>query len=132
MFINLQLLLYAGSANEALPSDIITAIIRLLVGSPPLLIMFASAYLSGHMWTYLILSYVSKKERKILYSLIGRVSIGITWFAFVAIPVSLIIYKNVLFSVERLVSISITTTVFSLASQAILLFVINVIAREKK
>lgn len=113
------------------PSDIITAFIRIIINSPPLLVLSVTAYISGHLWAYIILTYVSKKERKILCSLLGRISCGVAWFALIAIPVSIVTYCNLLFTIDRIISISITTTIFSLALQSLILILINFFARER-
>ena len=120
------------SVGSVLPPEVAAALIGLLVTSPPLLIAVTLAYFSGHLWTYIILSYVSKKERKILCSRLGRIGVGLIWFALLSIPVSAILYSNLLFSTERLASISITTAISSLALQAIILIAINFFARERK
>lgn len=117
------------SNNSEIPVDYMDALIKLLISSPYMIITVALAYLSGHLWAYIILSYFSKRGSKILNSLMGKVGLGLLWFSLVLLAVDLIIYRSFI-TLTILKEILITVLVMSLALQATILMIINVLYRK--
>ena len=128
---------YATSGVEVTSSggnsmtDWYNAFSTLVIGSPHLLLISIMAHISGHTWTYIILSYFSKKERNILVSWIGKEALGIIWFTLVLIPTYLITYKSIYVKLYKIKNITATTIVISLAIQAILFIIITYRKRKK-
>jgi len=112
-------------------SEISRELVKFLLNTPSLLVTICLAFLSGHHWIYIILTYVSKKERKILSSRTGKICIGLLWFILISVPISLILYRSIRFSLERLISISVTCAIYSLWLQAIIFITINLFERKR-
>ena len=119
----------SSNASE-IPDAFLVALLQFLTSSPYIICTVALSYISGHLWVYIILSYFSKKERKILYSLFGRLSLGLMWFAAVLIPAYIIRFKSVNIIGEQLFEILITVLVIALALQLIILFVVFFLHRR--
>lgn len=119
-----------SSNVSEIPNAFLVALLQFLTSSPYITCTVALSYISGHLWVYIILSYFSKKERKILYSLIGRLSLGLMWFAAVLIPAYIIRFKSVNIIGEQLFEILITVLVIALALQLIILFVVFFLHRR--
>lgn len=122
-------ILDSSNASE-IPDAFLVALLQFLTSSPYIICIVALSYISGHLWVYIILSYFSKKERKILYSLFGKLSLGLMWFAVVLIPAYIVRFRSVNIIVEQLLEISITVLVIALALQLIALFVIFFLHRR--
>lgn len=112
-------------------NDFSNELLKLLAGSPLMLIAAALACCSGHLWSYIILSYFSKKERKILESFYGRISLGLIWFALLYIPLHLLHFKKLLFDLESIIQILPNVIIVSLALQALLFIIINFLFRKR-
>lgn len=119
-----------SSNASQIPDVFLVALLQFLTSSPYIMCIVALSYISGHLWAYIILSYFSKKERKILYSLFGKLSLGLMWFAAVLIPAYIVRFKSVNIIVEQLLEISITVLVIALALQLVALFVIFFLHRR--
>ena len=112
-------------------TQILDAFIRLIISSPYYLIPFVSSYISGHVWSYIILSYFSKKERKILCSFQGRLSLGVVWSAFVFLITHLVMYLSLNVNLESYKNVIFLSTLVSLAAQGIILAVITFVYRKE-
>lgn len=113
-----------SDVNNLIPKEFMDKLVETVITSPYLLLPVALAYISGHLWAYIILAYFSKRERKVLYSLVGKVGLGLIWFALVLIPIYIISYKNINITLARLQEIIITVLVISLALQTIILILV--------
>lgn len=116
--------------TSEIPDAFLVALLQLLTSSPYIICTVALSYFSGHLWAYIILSYLSKKERKILYSLFGKLSLGLMWFALVLIPIYLVRFKSVNIIGEQLLEILITVLAIAFALQLIILFVVFFLHRK--
>ncbi len=105
-------------------------LLKVLAGSPLMLIAVALACCSGHLWSYIILSYFSKKERKILESFYGRISLGLIWFSLIYIPIHFIHVRKLLFDLNSIIQMLPNVIIVSLALQALLFIVINFLSRK--
>ena len=77
-----------------IPEAFAAALLRFLTSSPYILCTVALSYISGHLWAYIILSYFSKQERKILYSLFGKLALGLMWFAIILMPTYVFVFRS--------------------------------------
>lgn len=119
----------SSSANNS-ATQIVDAFTRFLMSSPYYLVPFVFAFFSGHVWSYIILSYFSKKERKVLHSFIGRSALGIVWFALIFFFIHLMMYTTLKIDFESFKTVILTTVVVSFALQALILGAITIICRK--
>lgn len=109
---------------------LIQAAVDLLIKSPQALITVLLAWFSGNVWTYIILSYFSKKERNILNSNLSKISIGLFWFALIFVFFHLIMYKNLIITFTNVLDSLVSVLIISLALQFIVLFFASVLNRK--
>lgn len=121
-----------SKGNNDLPDGFESILYKFIISTPYSIPTIVLAYVSGNMWAYIILSYFSKKERKILENWITKICLGILWFALVLLPIYFIHFKSLKFTVNRLIDIIITDIVISLAFQAIVIAVIYISHRKEK
>lgn len=107
-------------------NQILVSFINLLTSSPYLLVPFILSFISGHMWSYIILSHFTKKERKILCSKVSRISLGLLWLALVLIFTYAITYRTFEVNIDNLKNIIFTALIISFALQAIILAIITI------
>jgi threonine/homoserine efflux transporter RhtA len=105
--------------------EIIEAIIRLLVNSPPMLLTVAMACGSGHLWVYIIFSHFTKKEHAFLENIYGKTALGLIWFALIFIPVHLILNNTIIIDPDdmNINTYLLNIIVFGLASQAVIFII---------
>lgn len=118
------------SDYHEIPKELIDAIVKFLISSPSILILTICMYFSGHLWVYIILSYISKKERKFLNNWISKTALGLMWFSLVFVLINLITYRNFNFNVILLLRSLITVTIIALAVQAIIFLIVNWLHRK--
>lgn len=107
-------------------------IVEFVMSCPHIFCTLILAGISGHLWTYIILAYFSKRERKFLNSRVSKIGLGILWFAVVLIPIYLIFYNNLNITIEHLKEVVFTVLAISLALQAVIVIVTNYIYRNRK
>lgn len=109
---------------------LIRASVDLLIKSPQALITILLAWFSGNVWTYIILSYFSKKERNILNSNLSKISIGLFWFSLIFVFFHLVMYKNLIITFTNVLDSVVSVLIISLALQFIVLFFASVLNRK--
>lgn len=107
-----------------------TALLQFLTSSPYIFGTVLLSYISGHFWAYIILSYFSKRERNILYSTFGKLSLGLMWFAIILIPTYIFAFKSFNIIITQLLEILITVLATALAGQFLISFVIIFLHRR--
>lgn len=108
--------------NDVGYNAFINSLVESAASSPYILISLGLAYISGNLWACEIYFYYSKKERKILYSWIGKIGLGLLWFALVFLPIHIIVYKSIIINIVTLNELLITVLIVSFALQAIIYF----------
>ena len=111
-------------------TEYMNALMALLTSNSYIIITVALAYLSGNIWLYIILSYFSKRERNFLNNTVGKVGLGILWFSLILLGIYIFVYRSII-TIENMNEILITNLVISLALQAIVLLIINVLHRKE-
>lgn len=106
------------------------ALVKLLISSPYAIITVAVAYISGHLWTYIIFAYFSKREKTILNENVGKIGLGLAWFALVLLPIYTMLYKSITITNIHLSEIVFTDLIISLALQAVILAIIYFLHRK--
>jgi threonine/homoserine efflux transporter RhtA len=112
------------------PDSFSDELFRVLASSPFMILTAAIACGSGHLWAYMIFSYFSKKERKILESFYGRTALGLIWFALIIIPVHLISNGNLLFELSSITNALPSVIIFGLATQAMIFIVVYYVCKR--
>ena len=115
---------------NVIPSNFWDELLKVLASSPLMIVTVAIACGSGHLWAYIIFSHFSKKERKILESFFGRISLGLIWFALVLIPTHYIYNGNLSFNLDSITSTLPNVIIFGLASQAIIMVIANFLFKK--
>ena len=110
----------------------ISKFVEWITSSPYLMILIAIMYLSGHIWVYIVFTYCSKKERKLLNSIVGRLVLGLLWIALILIPTYIITYKSTTIEWEYFTDILSTAVVLALAIQAVIFGLINFLCRREQ
>lgn len=111
--------LSVSEVSNELINKIVDSFTNLIISSPYLLIPFVCSYFFGYLWSYIILSYFSKKERKILCNIVGRISLGLLWLALVLFFTYTITYGSLEFNIDNLKNIIYTAVIISGAIQAV-------------
>lgn len=93
---------------------------KIIVNTPGAVLTIALAYVSGHVWTYIVFAFITKRERRILSSKLGKMGLGILWFAVVSTLLKFIVSMAIGSGGVDLVGIS----VISCALQAVILAII--------
>lgn len=120
----------AVTTSMGTSDNYVNAIMKLITGSPILLVCVLIAYVIGHLWTYVILTYFSKKGQSILSSKYGKFGLGITWLAIISIPYHSIVYGDMNVSLETLTTIWIPVLIIALAIQFAIIIIVNIIHKK--
>lgn len=119
-----------ASVDSGAVERLIQASADLLIKSPQALITVLLAWFSGNVWTYIILSHFSKKERKILNSNLSKVSIGLFWFSLIFVFFHFVMHQNLIITFTNVLDSLVSVLIISLALQFIVLFFASVVNRK--
>ena len=112
-------------------SKVKEAVFEHIISTPMYIATLFFAFLSGHLWAYIVLVYFTKKERALLTNICGKTILGILWFSFILIPIYLVTYKNLIINQENLIKVMSSVILFSLVTQLIVFIIINLVKRGK-
>jgi len=122
------------------PNDVFNnfwnAAFDIIVSSPLMLLTIALAWVSGHLWAYILLSWFSKKERKrlvakLIDSRFGRIVLGLCWFSIIIIPVHLVFYRSLSFTFYSVISVLPNVLVFGLAIHTLIFAYVNFLFKKR-
>ena len=122
------------------PDEVFTnfwnTILDVIISSPILLLTVATAWVSGHLWAYILMSCFTKKERgslmvNFIESRFGRIVLGLFWFSVVIIPVHFVYYRKLSFDLDSIASVLPNVIVFGLAIQALIFAIVNYLFKRR-
>ena len=105
-----------------LPSEIENKIFSYILNTPSVLGTIAISFLSGHLWAFIIITYLKKgkKGKSFLNAKTGKTAIGLLWFSIIILPIYYISNGTFNIEYEKLLDSVVTTLLFGLALQAII------------
>lgn len=114
-----------------IPDELIDAIVSFLVSSPKALATIIFSWVSGHTWSYIIFTYFRNKEKSTDFfdGWIGKVSLGLLWFALVLLPINAIVNKSMQVDYESILNVAYTTILYAFVLQAVIFILITVFKR---
>lgn len=98
-----------------------------LISTPKALGSLFFAFYSGHLWVHLIFTYFVKKKsgKNFLDGFIGKLALGITWIAFVSLPIYYWMYKTLIVSYDNYMEIILSAVLVACFIQFILLSILT-------
>ena len=120
---------FLGVATSPPEIDIIRALVNIIIGTPILLIVLLVSYFCGHIWSNALLRKKLdeknfEKIHKYLYNMYGKTAIGMTWLSIVMTLVYVAVFQSLIFTIEYMAIIALTTLVVALALQGVLCILI--------
>jgi hypothetical protein len=114
-----------------IPDELIDAVVSFLVKSPVALPTIILAWVSGHTWSYVVFTYFRNKDKSTGFfdGWIGKVALGLLWFALVLIPINIIVNGSMQVDYESILKIVYTTIFYAMALQAVIFILITVFKR---
>ncbi|RJP49438.1 MAG: hypothetical protein C4586_07455 [Anaerolineaceae bacterium] len=109
------------------------AIINFLVATPQALAFLLAAFFSGHLWIFIVLTYIKSTARgnTRLDNFYGKLILGIGWYSIVLLPIYAIRYHSLEFQYLLILNSIGSTLEFGLIFQTIIFFAFTKFAREK-
>jgi ABC-type multidrug transport system permease subunit len=107
-------------------------IVNFLISTPKALLILVFSFLSGQVWTYLIIVYFKGKTKgnTILTQYYTKISIGVLWFSVIAIPLTYL--KNGFsLTLNLIINDSLTSILISMLIQAIIFAYLTAYKKEK-
>jgi hypothetical protein len=100
-------------------ADVLSNYLR---ATPQAIAVLIVAFLSGHLWVYIITAYLRRntKGNRLLQSTAGRIAIGMAWLAVVMIPVYFTEYGTWPADYGNILAIVIPTIVLALFAQVVI------------
>jgi hypothetical protein len=108
------------------------AIIKYIVSSPKALAVIFFSFISGNLWNFVVLSYLTKNTKAVKYldTYYCKISLGIIWFAVIMYPLYCIKYGMTEVVLESVFSIIWQTLLIGLCIQGLVtLFIIKLIKK---
>lgn len=114
--------------------QVAAAIIGWVVKTPAALSTLFFSYISGHMWSYIIFTYIRKRkhEKGFFDNTKGRVSLGLAWHALIAVPLYLIYFGNFKISYENYIEIAYDVIIIALAIQALIFATVTIFKKGER
>ena len=112
----------------AIEKSIEKEVLEYLRETPKAMAVVVASFLSGHLWVFVITTFVRSKTKnnKLILSLTGRTAIGLFWLTSTLVPIYRLNFGDFAFEYDRILQVAIPTTVTGLFVQLVLfgLFVI--------
>ncbi|OEE34435.1 hypothetical protein A1QO_07915 [Vibrio genomosp. F10 str. ZF-129] len=114
-----------------IPDEIIQTVITFLVGSPKVLATLVLSWISGHMWSYIVFTYFREKNKSegFFDGWLGKTALGLFWFSLIMLPIYYLVHASFTIEYENILSVLITTILYSYVVQAIIFIAITLFKR---
>jgi hypothetical protein len=114
--------------------EIKKAILKYIVGSPKALAIIFFSFISGNLWNFVVLSYLTKNDKAVKYldTYYCKISLGIIWFAIVMYPLHCMKYGMKDVQLESVFNIIWQTLLFGLFFQGLITFLIIKIIKKNE
>lgn len=112
---------------------LVEAATEFLIATPVAMVFLVLAFLSGHLWIFILLTYAkstSRGNRKI-DNTYGKIALGIAWLAIVLLPVYYCRNHSLDFQPELILDVLPSTMIYALCIQLPAFWVIATLFRER-
>lgn len=107
-------------------------VLEYLLATPAALATVVFAFISGHMWTYIVFTYFQdkKKAKGHFDGWIGKVALGLFWFAIVCAPVYWCLHRSFSIKYGNVLECVVPTILYGMVLQGLVFAALAILKKE--